>query len=71
MPEMIFVDSSNIEAIGYDAATRQLVVRFSKTGDTYVYHEVEEWLFEDFMAADSKGRFLNARIRDRYAFDKL
>lgn len=71
MPDMIFVDSSNIEAIGYDSATRELHVRFLKSGDTYVYYEVEEFVFEDFRRADSKGTFLNTNIKDRYTFGKL
>jgi hypothetical protein len=71
MPEMIFVDSSNIEAIGYDSASRELHVRFLKSGETYVYYEVEEWVFEDFKIADSKGAFLNTNIKDKYNFGKL
>jgi len=71
MPEMIFVDSSNVEAIGYDSATRELHVRFAKSGETYVYYEVEEWVFEDFKRADSKGIFLNNNIKGKYNFGKL
>jgi hypothetical protein len=71
MPEMIFVDSSNVEAIGYESTTRELHVRFSKSGETYVYYEVEEWVFEDFKRADSKGTFLNTSIKSRYNFGKL
>lgn len=71
MPEMIFVDSSNVEAIGYESATRELHVRFSKSGETYVYYEVEEWVFEDFKRADSKGTFLNTTVKGRYNFGKL
>lgn len=71
MPEMIFVDSSNIEAIGYDPAARELHVRFLKSGDTYVYYEVEESVFEDFKGADSKGIFFNANIKNRYGEGKL
>jgi hypothetical protein len=71
MPEMIFVDSASIEAIGYDSATQELHVRFSKSGETYVYYEVEEWVFEDLKRADSKGTFLNTNIKGRYSFGKL
>jgi hypothetical protein len=71
MPDMIFVDSSNIEAIGYDSATRELHVRFLKSGETYVYYEVEDWMFEDFQRADSKGVFFNTNIKDKYHFGKL
>ena len=71
MPEMIFVDSSNVEAIGYDPANRELHVRFVKSGETYVYYEVEEWVFEDFKKADSKGIFLNTNIKGKYNYSKL
>jgi hypothetical protein len=68
---MIFVDSSNVEAIGYDIATQQLHVRFVKSGETYVYYDVEDWVFEEFKRADSKGIFLNTTVKGRYNFAKL
>ena len=71
MPEMIFVDSSNIEAIGYDAATLELHVRFVTSGETYVYHAVEEWRFHELMQAESKGAYLNANIKSNYQYSKL
>ena len=71
MPEMIFVDSSNVEAIGYEVTTRELHVRFSKSGETYIYYEVDEWVFEEFKRADSKGIYLNTNIKNRYNFGKL
>ena len=71
MPEMIFVDSSNIEAIGHDAATLELHVRFLKSGDTYVFYAVEEWRYQEMMQADSKGVFLNQNIKPHYQSAKL
>jgi hypothetical protein len=71
MPEMIFVDSSSVEAIGYDPGTRELHVRFVKSGETYIYYEVEEWVFEDFKRSDSKGIFLNTVVKIKYAVGKL
>ena len=71
MPEMHFVDSSNVEAIGYDPATQELHVRFLKSGETYVYYNVEESVFDEFMQADSKGQYLNLNIKERYDFGKL
>ena len=55
MPEMHYVDSSHIEAIGYDPTTQELHVQFLKSGETYVYYNVEEWMYHDMMQADSKG----------------
>lgn len=71
MPEMHMVDSSNIESIGYDADARELHVRFLQSGETYVYYNVDEWVFTEFMAADSKGQYLNESIKSVYDFGKL
>jgi hypothetical protein len=69
MPEMIFVDSSNIEAIGYDDDTLELHVRFL-SGRYYVYHEVPRQAFDGLMQAPSKGSFLNREIKGVYQFTK-
>jgi hypothetical protein len=71
MPEMTYVDSSNIEAIGYDIAALELHVRFLRSGETYVYYAVEEWRFQELMQADSKGGYLNAQIKPNYQYAKL
>jgi len=71
MPEMIFVDSSNVEAIGYEPDVQELYVRFLKSGETYVYYGVEEWIFQEMMQADSKGIYLNTNVKNRYECGKL
>lgn len=71
MPKMEFVDSSNIEAIGYDSDNQELHVRFLKSGETYVYYGVDEWVFQEVMQADSKGAYLNNNIKERYQYGKL
>lgn len=71
MTEMCFVASSCIEAIGYDANTRELHVRFLESGETYVYYNVDQWVFEEFQHADSKGTYLNTDIKGSYQYDKL
>ena len=70
MPEMTFVDSSNVEAIGYDPTTLELHVRFVGSGEIYVYYAVEEWRYTELMQADSKGRYLNANIKLNYQYAK-
>jgi hypothetical protein len=70
MPEMIFVDSSNIEAVGYDESTQELHVRFL-SGGYYVYHEVPREIFDNLLGAPSKGSFLNREIKRVYRFSKL
>lgn len=62
MPDMHFVDSTNVEAIGYDGAARELHVRFL-SGTTYVYRDVDRWTFEELMSASSKGSFINRVLK--------
>lgn len=69
MPEMIYVDSSNIESVGYDDASQELHVQFLG-GGYYVYHQVPRHIFDEFINAPSKGSFLNREIRNVYQFTK-
>lgn len=69
MPEMHYVDSTSIEAIGYDEVAQELHVTFVKTGRTYVYFSVERWVFDELMQSNSKGTYVNQHIVDNYDFD--
>jgi hypothetical protein len=71
MPEMHPVQSSSVAAVGYDAGSRQLHVRYRDSGDTYVYYGVERQVFEALRKSESKGRFVNDRIKRRYIARKL
>lgn len=51
------VSSSAIRAIGYRPADETIIVEFHKRG-TYTYAGSPQ-LFEEFLAAPSKGRFFN------------
>ena len=62
--------STVIRWFRYDPAARTLDVGFV-TGRRYRYREVPPDVADAFKGAFSKGRFFNARIRDRFAFDEL
>ena len=64
------VDSTAIREIDYDADREKLVVRFV-SGERYVYVGVPGEICRSFVEADSKGRFFQAEIRDRYPFNRL
>ena len=70
MTEWIYVDSSNIEAIRYDADNQELHVQFL-SGGSYCYHGVPEEIFNELLEASSKGSFLNRVIKGTYEFSKL
>ncbi|HUA68714.1 MAG TPA: KTSC domain-containing protein [Candidatus Saccharimonadales bacterium] len=57
------VSSSNIESVGYDAATRTLEVEFL-SGSIYQYSNVSAEKFSGLMSAWSKGDYLNYWIKE-------
>jgi hypothetical protein len=65
------VESTSIAEVGYDARHRELLIRFKPSGDLYLYRDVEAETYERLMAADSIGRFVNAKIKNHYEFEKL
>ena len=56
------VESSNIKAIGYDAASKILRVEF-RNGASHDYPDTSLEMHADFMAADSKGKHFHKHIR--------
>lgn len=63
------VASSAILRIEYESGTRILHVTFRETG-SYRYFDVPRAIYEEFLAAPSKGQFFNERIRDRYPVER-
>lgn len=59
------VSSSAISAVGYDARTMRMKIKF-KSGGAYDFCAVPEWVYVGLMTAPSKGRYYNTYIRDRY-----
>ena len=64
------VESSNIVAIGYEEDEKQLHVQFN-SGAEYVYHDVPATRVQDFLDADSKGKYLNEHIKGKYEYEKV
>ena len=64
------VESSTIEAIGYDPETRQMKVRF-KSGGTYSYDGVPAHEHAKLMGAESHGSHFHKHIKSKYKANKL
>jgi lysyl-tRNA synthetase class 2 len=62
--------STAISEIDYDADRAKLLVRFV-SGERYVYVGVPDEVHRSFVDADSKGRFFQLHVRDRYPFNRL
>lgn len=64
------VDSSLIRSIGYDADHAVLEVEFV-SGQVYRYHFVQRRTWNELMQADSKGRYFDAHIREKFPTARL
>jgi lysyl-tRNA synthetase class 2 len=62
--------STVIRRFDYHFEEQALDVLFT-TGRLYRYHDVPPDVVDAFRAAFSKGRYFNARIRDRYDYTEL
>jgi len=68
---MIPVISSNIAAIGYDASSSLLLVRFHDGSRVYSYRGVSASVYRALLTAPSKGRFLAWNIKGHYPFTRV
>lgn len=59
------VSSSNIAQIGYEPDSQILEIEFLN-GWVYQYSSVPPNVFDEIMAASSKGRYFSVYIKDRY-----
>ena len=58
------VESSAIAEIGYDNGT--LIIRFHSRRKPYLYPNVPEELFREFLCAPSQGKFFHEKIKDKF-----
>jgi hypothetical protein len=61
------IASSAIEWTGWRA--NRLTIGY-RGGEAYDYFDVPEDVYREFLAADSKGQFVNFVIKPRYRFEK-
>ena len=66
---LIKVESSNIDSIGYNSS-QELFVKY-KGGNIYKYKDVPNKLVEDLMKAESKGKYMNSIIKNNYKYEKV
>jgi hypothetical protein len=64
------VCSTSVASVGYDDAMWTLEIEF-RTGRVYQYRGVEAEVFEQLINAPSKGRFVNAYVRNSYPFSRM
>lgn len=65
----VYVVSSNVSAIAYDIKSKRLYVMF-KSGDVYLYGEVDSSTARDMFNCSSMGQFVHRRLKGKYPFRK-
>lgn len=65
--KMIKVVSSNVVAVGYK--DNNLYVHY-KSG-SYVYKNVPKDIYVELLAAESKGKYMWAKVKGRYEYARL
>ena len=58
-----------VKSFDYDADKKILRVEFTN-GSIYQYHDLPKSLYQELEKAPSKGQFFNAKIRDKFGFDR-
>ncbi len=64
------VSSSNLRAVGYDAAAQTLEIEF-QNGRVYQYSDVPEDVYRELMSAESHGQYFNDNIKDDYSYQQV
>ena len=65
------LESKMFTSAAYDPDKQILYLRFRKTGDVYRYFEFSPAAYQDFLDAESRGRFFLAHIRDRFPYERM
>lgn len=64
------VESTLVQQIGYDPDTQTLIVKLVTDGSVYEYYGVPQEVYDQFMAAESKGHFFTKYIKNSYKYEK-
>jgi KTSC domain len=63
--QRIPIRSTSIASLGYSPTKRELEIKFRDTGDVYRYFDVPAEEYVAFLAAESKGTYLNQVFKPR------
>jgi len=66
--DWVRVESGLFSAAAYRASARQLYLRF-QDGKIYRFFDCPVTVYDEFMAAASRGRYFSQQIRNRFRFE--
>lgn len=65
--QFVKVNSSNVQEVGYKDNT--LYIKY-KSG-VYKYENVDKSLYENLLASESKGKFMNENIKGKFSYSRV
>lgn len=65
------LESKMLSAAAHDTLKQILYLRFRNTGDVYRYFDFPATNYQDFLSAESKGRFFRSHIRDHFRYERM
>jgi hypothetical protein len=68
--DRVALDSTLLASAGHDSRRHLLEVQF-RTGELYRYFNVPSACYRALLRADSKGRYFNSNIRNRFSYQHL
>lgn len=67
----VALESQMLSAAAFDESKQILHLRFRHTGEAYRYFEFAAADYQNFLAAESKGRFFRHHIRDHFRYERM
>ena len=64
------VASSNIMSVGYEPSSQTLEIEFG-SGGVSQYYNVPQSVYEELLAAPSKGKFFASQVKDRFPYARV
>ena len=64
------VESSNVDEVSYEAATKTMFVRFKKSG-TYAYYDVPRTIYTGLVNASSVGSYFHQNVKNAFRYAKV
>lgn len=68
--DKVAVQSKGIDWVAYDEQANTLDVHFA-SAETYRYFDVPPAVYQWLLRAQSKGKFVNRLVKDRYRYERL
>ena len=68
--DWLTIDSKMLSSLAYDAEKQILHLRF-RTGEVYRYFDFPGENYQEFLDAESRGKYFLSNIRDRFRYERL